>query len=156
MEKEAPKPTEVDRKRKESRIAYTLLAILVAAGGIGYGIYYWTDMRADRQALIQLSESIKIDSSGRAADKQSRELATARGWKLVDGYTGDADNQVFYRSIATSENPGANDWVLYLVFEGQLTKGVLVRTASKTTHPAGAPEDRIADKEKAWVKQFGG
>src|SRR5689334_22310244 len=73
MEKEAPTPAEVDRKRKESRIAFTLLAILVAAGGIGYGIYYWTDMQADRQALIQLSESIKIDSSGRAADKQSRE-----------------------------------------------------------------------------------
>jgi uncharacterized protein HemX len=157
MEKAPPKPTEVDRKRKESRIAYTLLAILVVAGGIGYGIYYWTDSRANRQALLKLSEEIAIDSSGQAADKQSREVIQARGWKHEDDYVGNTEDQVFHRKIKMSENPGPNDWVLHLVFEGRSTKGVFVRTqGSKTTRPAGAPEDRIADKEKAWVKQFGG
>lgn len=155
MEKETPKPTEVDRKRKESRIAYTLLVLFLAAGGIGYGIYYWTDLQANRQALVKLAEEVAIDSPGQAFDKQSREVMQARGWKHEDKYEG-GDDQVFWRKIKMSENPGPNDWVLYVVCEGQSTKGVFVRTGSKTTRPSGAPEDRIADKAKAWVKEFGG
>jgi uncharacterized protein HemX len=157
MENDAVPSKEVVQKQKESRLAYALLAVLVVAGGVGYGIYYWKTTQANQQALTELAQAITLESSGQAADKQSREVMQARGWKHVDDYLKEGDSQLFHRKITMSESPSSNDWVLHLVFEGRSTIGVLVRTnGSQTTRPAGAPEDRIANKEKDWVKSFGG
>jgi hypothetical protein len=50
---------------------------------------------------------------------------------------------------------GAKNWVVYIVFEGDVVAAVLVRTEdSPRLRPKDAPGDRVRDSHASWLAAF--
>jgi hypothetical protein len=106
-----------------------------------------------RNALSLFSQSVTLGMPRAEADRRCEQASAANsGWDYYRNLDG------FGVSLALVKTPltfGAQNWVVYIVFEENVVAAVLVRTVdTQLQRPKGSPPDRVRDAHKSWLAQF--
>jgi hypothetical protein len=129
-----------------------LLAIVIAAMW-SLNAYLQRVAAQQKDALSLFSQSVTLGMPRAEVDRRCNQArAASSGWDY------DPNVEGFGASVALLKTPltfGAQNWVVYMVFEKDAVVAVLVRTTDTPFRsPTGSPQDRVRDARATWLSGF--
>jgi hypothetical protein len=106
-----------------------------------------------KDAISVFSQSIHLEMPRKEAERRCKQACVDDSeWAYYPIWEGYGFSGAEVRSPLTL---GAQNWVVYLVFEDDIVAAVLVRTAdSPRLRPHGSPPDRARDTRASWLAHF--
>jgi hypothetical protein len=138
---------------KKTRWLLAGLSAPVIAAMWSLNTYLYRVAAQQKDALSLFSQSVTLGMPRAETDRRCNEArASGSGWDYDPNVVG------LGASVALVKTPltfGAQNWVVYIVFEQDVVVAVLVRTTdSRFRRPTGSPQDRIRDARATWLAAF--